>query len=209
MPRAPLWREVARTHVAGLGERSPDNFRGAFISLDVAAAYIASAGFTEEDQELWRIDRVVVGQRRPTRRRRWDDLRESYQKRLLGSRVMQAEARQAGMTVQEYYEVAPSLKAARGHGAGQHRGRYEVPNIKVWYEVYIARDYERVPAKTRRRWSRQAKAAWRLRKARTRPALENASPARLRDVLRDQFRTVGEALERDEEALRRLIEEEW
>lgn len=218
-------RELRRDHIMGHASRTPDNYRTSVRTLSQAAAYVASAGWSAEDQELYRIDRVIVGEARPTRRRSWDQLSPSYQRRLLGSSVMKAEARRHDMSVPEWYEVAPTLKGARGHG-GQHRESYaRYPTVSTWYEVYMERDSE--PAlrrlqrqgasrakiqRTERRWSREAKAAWKVRRPHRRGRRPANKPlADLQKFLAERFGTIAEELQADEagELLRQLEEEEW
>ncbi len=132
-------------------------------ALRKAHRYLEDAlGTSAED--LGAIVLVSVSVLPRTRRRSWAELSPRQKARYAGSRQAKEEARQHGATVEEWYELAPDLKAFRGHAAGR-----PVKGVFVGqsYVTYIAKDTPTgrdAPDKTPRELSKGPKDAWRRRK---------------------------------------------
>jgi hypothetical protein len=141
-------REVERVLVAGSWEAvSPENFRSTFLDERMARDYITeTVGFRESDTMLYGILRVTYQtNRRPTANRKgWDQLNPTTRKNYAASKAFQSEAQANHMSVEEWYAVAPDLKAARRKAKG--RVGKQTFNLKATesseYPVYIARRYK-------------------------------------------------------------------
>ena len=143
MPPEPVRREVERTLVAGdWSAVSPDNFRYRFGTESQARGYITETiGFRITDTFLFAILRVRFALLFPTANRKgWDQLAPSTRRNYLASRAAQSEAQAHAMTVEQWYAVAPDLKAfrrkARGRSGGELAGRQETE-----FAVYVTRRY--------------------------------------------------------------------
>lgn len=130
----------------GYAPATTANRRYRHQDLEMVKEYVRSAGFrlrSPQAQDIFSIWKVTLTKPLPrTKRRNWNDLSPSYQKRLLGSKLMQEEAAQYKLSVPRWYELAPDLRSARGHLPA---GGFPTPReLKgdVWYEAYIAREYE-------------------------------------------------------------------
>lgn len=167
----PRRRVVSRTRVAGTAPATADNRRQRYRDLRQAVIYLESGGFSLRSPQdrpifsIWRVRYSAPVHSAPVRR--WDALSPSYRRRLLGSRALREAARNAKLSVPEYYEIAADLRAARGHrGPGAFPGPAELEG-NVFYEVYIAQEYERLPGAALTRsgklaaTSRRTKRAWR------------------------------------------------
>ena len=138
-------REVERTLVRGSWDAvEPDNFRQNFPDQDQAEDYVFNeVGFDPEDTFLYAIVRVRFESLRATGNRRgWDRLSPQTKKDYLGSSAAQSEAKRHAMSVPQWYEVAPDLKAFRRHAKG--RSGREDATRDLEFVVYVARDYEPV-----------------------------------------------------------------
>lgn len=181
-PQLPRGPSVERRLVAGSAEAISDsNFRAQFGTIDEAYGYIASAGLLEVP-ELWAIVTVPVRRRVGAeevarwspRRESLDDLDEATARRYRRSRVAQAEAAAHGVDLDTWYQVAPDVRAFRGHAP--ERARRVGESVEDWHDrlivedaidfaVYIAREYEGM-SKGRRGWlTRRTRAAARGRAA--------------------------------------------
>jgi hypothetical protein len=121
-------------------------------------------GLGSSAADLGAIVRVSVSVLPQTRRRNWSELSPNQQKRYAGSRQAKEEARQHGATVQEWYKLAPDLKAFRGHARGRPP---KVVYLGQSYVTYIAESTPTgrdAPDKTPRELSKGPKDAWRRRK---------------------------------------------
>ena len=128
-----------------------------------AQAYLED-GLGTSAEDLGAIVRVSVSVLPQTRRRNWSELSPNQQKRYAGSRQAKEEARQHGATVQEWYKLAPDLKAFRGHARGRPP---KVVYLGQSYVTYIAESTPTgrdAPDKTPRELSKGPKDAWRRRK---------------------------------------------
>ncbi len=169
--------EARRRTVEGNPEvaRLDENYRTTAATLDDARWYVGDAGLTDQP-DLWAIVAMpragsAASPRYRRRRRSIDDLSPSQRKRYLGSKQAQEEARAYGMTIENWYEQAPDLKAFRGHAPERRRRPDELEGqwlrrLEDWrpfdYRVYISRDSEML-RKGRRpsRSSAKTRAAWR------------------------------------------------
>ena len=128
-----------------------------------AQAYLED-GLGTSAEDLGAIVLVSVSVLPRTRRRSWAELSPNQKKRYAGSRQAKEEARQHGATVEEWYELAPDLKAFRGHARGRPP---KVVYLGQAYVTYIAQDTPTgrdKPDKTPRELSKGPKDAWRRRK---------------------------------------------
>lgn len=141
-------REVERVLVAGSWDAvALENFRSTFMDERQARDYVFRiVGFRESDTMLYGILRVTyqTNRYRTTNRKGWDNLSPTTRKHYAASRAFQAEARGAGMSVEQWYAVAPDLKAARRKARGRVGGRTfrTTATESSEYPVYIARTYK-------------------------------------------------------------------
>jgi hypothetical protein len=104
----------------------------------MAREYIRGAGMID-DPEIFAILKVTGDEPRPGAPILRDPLSTrslSYQRRIRGSRYFQREAAHRGLTVEDWYERAPSLAGARGHPE-----RLKTFRPRTEYQCYIARRY--------------------------------------------------------------------
>jgi hypothetical protein len=136
-------REVARELVAGSWDAvEPDNFRSIFPAYSQAEGYVTQdVGFMLGDTFLYAIVRVRFSLLRPTANRRgWDKLKPETRRNYLASKAAQREAQYHQLSVPEWYEVAPDLKAFRRHAKGRTGAESSTGGAQEFF-VYIARDY--------------------------------------------------------------------
>jgi hypothetical protein len=106
---------------------------------------------------------------RRTPRRSIDDLSERTRRDYLASRVAQREAAEHGMSVRDWFAVAPNIKAFRRKVRAPQEFRadqYQRPERSILYRAFIARDYEglALPPEARAELSAAVKAAWARRR---------------------------------------------
>ena len=123
----------------------PGNFRHSYRSEDQALGYITEdVGFRTSDTFLYGIVRVRFAVLFKTANRKgWNDLSAQTRADYLGSSAAQSEARYHHMSVAEWYEYAPDLKAFRRKAKGRTGGE-GITGGDTEYEVYIARRYKEV-----------------------------------------------------------------
>ena len=203
----------------GTAPATTANRRHRFTTLRSAEDYVESAGFSvrsKMDQDIFSIWKVTLTRPVPrTKRRSWNDLSPSYQKRLMGSKIMQEQAAQYGLTVPQWYERAPDLRSARGHLPA---GGFPTPQTlkgDVWYEVYLARTYELTKG-VKRRDGKQAATSRRVRHAwkttNTRRSRAGGAPIRIGESLAAVLGMAGEAAGDAGEALEEtgeLWDDDW
>lgn len=184
-----------------------ENRRRRFPTLQMARDYVESAGFStrsrldREIYSIWRAELEPAPPPKPARRRSWDELSPSYQRRLRGSRIMREQAELYGMSVPEWYERAPDLRSARGH---MPPGGFPVPQVirgDIWYEVYVARDYQPARSAVKRlgvqqATSRRVRRAWRTTNTRR----QGDEPTPVRQSLAEVLGMAGAAAGMGEQA---------
>lgn len=146
MPDGGVRRETERSLVAGSWDAvEPDNFRVTFPDERMARDYVFEVvGFRQQDTFLYAILRLRFDTfNRITNRKGWDQLSAQTRHDYEASRAAQLEAQYHQMTVRQWYEVAPDLKAFRRKAQGRS-GPETVTNRSVEFAVYIARKYREV-----------------------------------------------------------------
>lgn len=172
-----------------------DNFRYWFSTTREARDYVRDTGLYV-DPGIWAIVRMPltrlkhgafdIGGRmknpKPKRGTMASTLSPSQLKRYRGSRQAKAEAEAHGMSLEQWYRVAPDLKAFRGHAPtrkkreGETNEQYKAridDGGEVAFAVYIARDSDvaaSAPSK-REAASAASKRRWQTRKKRDAEAL--------------------------------------
>lgn len=148
MADSTVTREVERVLVAGSWDAvSPENFRSTFTDERQARDYVfLIVGFRPSDTMLYGILRVTyeTNRYRTANRKGWWELNPTTRKNYAASRAFQAEAQSNGMSVEQWYAVAPDLKAARRKAKGRVGGRTfdKTATESSEYPVYIARKYK-------------------------------------------------------------------
>lgn len=134
------------------GAATVENYRGGtiFDSDEDAIAYVEGGGL---DPSMAAIVRYVHHERFASRRNPIRGKPTPYQRRILGSRAFRREAELNDMTVREWYEAAPNLKAARGHAPTQLPRRYS-------YALYVRVTSEGFSRQKRAAMRRKARQAW-------------------------------------------------
>jgi hypothetical protein len=158
-------REISRDLVGGSWEAvSPQTFRYTFPTLDQATGYVESAGLGLFDQifgivrvRFRDVERVIL-----TPRRGWDRLSAQTKRDYQGSSQAQAEAAYHDMTVPEWYERAPDLKAFRRHTRGRV-GSEGTTAFDEEFQVFISRKYKGLAPGTAEQMSQSVHAAWAAR----------------------------------------------
>jgi len=139
-------REVERVLVAGSWDAvTPDNFRVTFRTEAQARDYVTEdIGFRMADKQLFGILRLryAVFARPTGNRKGWEHLTDATRRNYAASGAAQTEARMHGMTVEEWYAVAPDLKAFRRKAKGRGKTGVGVGVGEVEFPVYIARKYK-------------------------------------------------------------------
>lgn len=122
-------------------------------------------GLGSSAEDLGGIQLVSVSVLPRTRRRTWEELSPSQAKRYAGSRQAQNEARQHGVSVERWYEIAPDLKSFRGHAPERPVKAVYLGIAYVTYIDQVTPTGKAAPDKSAQELSAGVRQAYRRRKA--------------------------------------------